>query len=41
MNENYGGREFLPFDLQPHAGPIIYGLKPDVTKEELPAVPLT
>jgi hypothetical protein len=35
LNEHYGGREFLPFDLQHHAGPIIYSLKPDATKAEI------
>jgi len=35
LNEHYGGREFLPFDLQHHAGPIIYKLKPEATKEEI------
>jgi hypothetical protein len=35
LNEYYGGREFLPFDLQHHAGPIIYCLKPKATKEEI------
>jgi hypothetical protein len=37
LNEHYGGREFLPFDLQHHAGPMIYSLKPDATKEEIAA----
>jgi hypothetical protein len=37
LNEYYGGREFLPFDLQHHAGPIIYSLRPDATKEEVAA----
>jgi hypothetical protein len=37
LNEHYGGREFLPFDLQHHAGPILYRLKPDATKEEMAA----
>ena len=35
LNEHYGGREFLPFDLQHHAGPIIYNLKPDAANEDL------
>jgi len=37
LNEHYGGREFLPFDLQHHAGPILYRLKPDATKEDMAA----
>jgi hypothetical protein len=37
LNKHYGGREFLPFDLQHHAGPILYRLKPDATKEEIAA----
>jgi hypothetical protein len=31
LNNHYGGREFLPFDLRHHAGPIIYNVKPDAT----------
>jgi hypothetical protein len=26
LNEHYGGREFLPFDLQHHAGPTLSSL---------------
>jgi len=37
LNEFYGGRQFLPFDLQHHAGPIIYRLDPNATKEEIVA----
>lgn len=37
LNDHYGGREFLPFDLQHHAGPIIYTLKPDAIKEQIAA----
>jgi len=37
LNEYYGGREFLPFDLQHHAGPIIYSLRSDATKDEMAA----
>jgi len=37
LNEFYGGRQFLPFDLQHHAGPIIYKLAPDASKEEIAA----
>ena len=37
LNEHYGVREFLPFDLQHHAGPIIYSLRPDATKDEIAA----
>ena len=37
LNGHYGGREFLPFDLQHHAGPIIYNLKPDAPNEEIAA----
>jgi hypothetical protein len=35
LNEHYGGRKFLPFDLQHHAGPIIYDLHPDASKEQI------
>ena len=35
LNEYYGGREFLPFDLRHHAGPIIYSLRPDAMKDEI------
>lgn len=37
LNEAYGGREFLPFDLQHHAGPIIYSLRPNATKDGIAA----
>lgn len=37
LNEHYGGREFLPFDLQHHAGPIIYSLMPHATKKAIAA----
>src|SRR5207302_124894 len=35
LNEYYGGRSYLPFDLQHHAGPIIYNLSSDATKEQI------
>jgi hypothetical protein len=37
LNEFYGGREFLPFDLQHHAGPIMFDLGPDAAKAEIEA----
>lgn len=37
LNEHYGGREFLPFDLQHHARPIIYRLGPDALKDQIAA----
>lgn len=37
LNEFYGGRQFLPFDLQHHAGPIIYSLAPEASKEDIAA----
>ncbi len=35
MNEHYGGREDLPFDLRTKAGPISYNLAPDASKETI------
>lgn len=35
LNGYYGDRESLPFDLKQKAGPIIFSLRPDVTKEDL------
>lgn len=29
LNEHYGGRKFLPFDIQGNAGPILFNLPPD------------
>jgi hypothetical protein len=37
MNEHYGTREDLPFDLKAKAGPILFRLAPDATKEEIAA----
>jgi hypothetical protein len=37
LNEHYGGREFIPFDLQHLGGPLIYRLAPDASKEEIKA----
>ena len=33
MNDFYGGRTDLPFDLQAKAGPILFSLPPDATQE--------
>jgi hypothetical protein len=35
MNEAYGGRRTLPFDLSHKAGPIFYNLKANATKPEI------
>lgn len=35
LNEHYGGRPDLPFDLQSKAGPIIYNLPPEAAKNEI------
>lgn len=35
LNSNYGDRESLPFDLKQKAGPIIFSIRPDATKDEL------
>ena len=35
LNGNYGDRESLPFDLKQKAGPIIFSIRPDATKDEL------
>lgn len=35
MNEHYGTREQLPFDLRHKAGPVLYRLAPDASKEEI------
>jgi hypothetical protein len=35
MNEHYGTREDLPFDLKAKAGPILFRLAPEATKEEI------
>lgn len=37
LNEHYGGRTDLPFDLQSKAGPIIFGLSPDADKNAIDA----
>lgn len=34
LNEHYGKRQSLPFDLAHKAGPLIYVLKPDASKED-------
>lgn len=34
LNESYGDRDALPFDLRHKAGPIIFSLKPGATKDE-------
>jgi hypothetical protein len=39
MNEHYGGRADLPFDLQSKAGPIIFDLPPDADKAAIPHPP--
>lgn len=35
LNEYYGGRKFIPFDLQHLSGPITYNLAPDASKAEI------
>jgi hypothetical protein len=35
MNEHFGGRDELPFDLKAKAGPLLFRLQPSATKEEL------
>jgi hypothetical protein len=35
MNEHYGGRSDLPFDLRSRAGPISYKLEPGASKEAI------
>ena len=35
LNEHYGKRQHLPFDLAHKAGPLLYNLKPDAIKEEI------
>ena len=35
MNEYFGSREDLPFDLKHKAGPIIYRLEPNATKKQI------
>jgi hypothetical protein len=37
LNEHYGSRDDLPFDLRHKAGPILYRLPPDATKNEIEA----
>jgi hypothetical protein len=37
LNEHYGSREDLPFDLRHKAGPILYRLAPDAAKTEIDA----
>ncbi len=37
LNEYYGGREFIPFDLQHLGGPIMYNLPPGASKEQTAA----
>ena len=37
MNEHYGGRADLPFDLQSKAGPIMFSLAPDADKQTIAA----
>lgn len=37
LNEHYGGRDDLPFDLKHKAGPVIYTLAPDAEAEEIRA----
>ncbi len=38
MNEHYGGRADLPFDLQSKAGPIMFNLAPDADRKTITAV---
>ena len=35
MNEHFGSREDLPFDLRHKAGPVLYRLAPEASKEEI------
>ena len=35
MNEHYGNRSDLPFDLQAKSGPILFNLPPDANKESI------
>jgi hypothetical protein len=35
LNEHYGSRADIPFDLQPNAGPIMYRLAPDATPDDI------
>src|SRR5262245_48192955 len=35
MNEHYGSREGLPFDLRHRAGPLLYRLPPDAKRDEI------
>ncbi len=35
MNEHYGSRDDLPFDLKHKAGPILYRLSPESSKDEI------
>jgi hypothetical protein len=35
MNENYGSRDDLPFDLRAKAGPITFNLKPGASRQEI------
>jgi hypothetical protein len=35
MNEHYGSRADLPFDLQSKAGPIIFRLSPDADRKTI------
>ncbi len=37
MNEHYGGRDYLPFDLKTRAGPLLFRLAPEATKGEIAA----
>jgi len=37
MNQHYGKRSDLPFDLSHYAGPILYRLEPDATADEIKA----
>ena len=37
LNEHYGGREFIPFDLQHLGGPIMYRLAPDASDKDVDA----
>jgi hypothetical protein len=37
MNEAYGGQDTLPFDLRHKAGPKMFNLRPDATKEQIRA----
>src|ERR1700756_3018793 len=38
MNEHYGGRADLPFDLQSKAGPIMFDLAPDADRKTITTV---